>query len=82
MGLDTSAQRPTRPPLVSRGQRLTAALLRPGTRLMRSLHLPAKLALLAGALLLPLVILMLLIGTTAYHDLDTLARDRDGVRST
>ncbi|MBK8766502.1 MAG: HAMP domain-containing protein [Burkholderiaceae bacterium] len=59
---------------------MIGTLLRPGTRLMRSLRLPAKLALMGGALLLPLVVLMVHLFSSAHHEYSILSNEQNGAQ--
>ena len=65
MAIDVQARRAAR---FSGRRRIIGTLLRPGTRLMRSLRLPAKLGLIGGALLLPLVVLMVHLFSSAHRE--------------
>ena len=77
MAIDVQARRAAQ---VSAYRRIAGTLLRPGTRLMRSLRLPAKLGLIGGALLLPLIVLMVHLFSSAHREYSVLTNEQNGAQ--
>jgi methyl-accepting chemotaxis protein len=77
MAIDVQPRRAAR---FSTCRRIIGALLRPGTRLMRGLSLPAKLGLMGSALLLPLVLLLVHLFSTAHHESSVLIHEQYGAQ--